>query len=96
LLASSVWILAFIVFWLFDVWTKSSYPVIHKHLKLISSKLTWVNRFKAGLKVYLKNRWRQRWCCGGSDFPFVEDEEERRKKKEERRRKKKEERRKKI
>jgi len=55
-----------------------------------------VNRFKAGLKVYLKNRWRQRWCCGGSDFPFVEDEEERRKKKEEERRKKKEERRKKI
>jgi hypothetical protein len=37
LLASSVWILAFIVFWLFDVWTKSSYPVVHKHLKLISS-----------------------------------------------------------
>jgi len=27
LLASSVWILAFIVFWLFDVGTKSSYPV---------------------------------------------------------------------
>ena len=64
-------------------------------MKLISSKLTWVNRLKAGLKVYLKNRWRQRWCCGGSDFPFVEDEEERRKKKEERRKKKKEERRKK-